>query len=126
MAGGNPPCQPYGNSLGSMYQVGRGFSFIPYNREHPMVQRWRGSIQRQIGSNMLIEATYWGQWATNLGVTKRLDALPGSDWSTGLVRNNTNNNALTADVTNPFYIGNFGSLQYLLLRRHEPTLVDVE
>ncbi len=111
MAGGNPPCQPYGDSLGSMYQVGRGFSFIPYNRLHPEVQRWRGSVQRQIGSNMLIEATYWGQWATDLGVTKRLDALPGSNWSTGLVRNNTNNNALTANVTNPFYIGNFSSLQ---------------
>ena len=30
----------------------------------PAVQRWRGSVQRQIGNNMLIEATYWGQWAT--------------------------------------------------------------
>jgi hypothetical protein len=76
-----------------------------------MVQRWRGSVQRQIGSNMLIEATYWGQWATDLGITKRLDALPASYWSTGLVRNNTNNNALTANVTNPFYIGNLAALQ---------------
>lgn len=111
MAGGNPPCQPYGSSLGPMYQVGRGFTYIPYDREHPKVQRWRGSVQRQLGNNMLIEATYWGQWANDLGVTHRLDALPAQYWSTGLVRNNTVNNALTANVTNPFYIGNFVSLQ---------------
>ena len=111
MIGGNPPCQPYGSSLGSMYQVGRGFTFIPYNREHPEVQRWRGSIQRQIGDNMLIEATYWGQWASDLGITRRLDALPAQYWSTGLVRNNPVNNALTANIANPFYIGNFAALQ---------------
>ena len=111
MAGGGPPCQPYGNSLGSMYQVGRGFSFIPYDRKHPAVQRWRGSVQRQIGNDMLIEATYWGQWATDLPVTHRLDALPAQYWATGLVRNNTVANALTANVTNPFNISNFTGLQ---------------
>jgi carboxypeptidase family protein len=111
MAGGASPCVPYGNSLGSMYQVGRGFTFIPFNREHPKVQRWRSSVQRQIGRNMLVEATYWGQWSSDLGVTKRLDALPPQYWSTGLVRNNTINNNLTANVANPFYIGNFTGLQ---------------
>ncbi len=111
MVGGQAPCTPYGSSLGSMYQVGRGFSFIPYNREHPQVQRWRGSVQRQLGRDMLIEATYWGQWANDLPVTHRLDALPAQYWSTGLVRNNTINNALTANVTNPFNIANFSSLQ---------------
>jgi hypothetical protein len=111
MMGGNPPCQPYGSALGSMYQAGRGFTFIPYNREHPEVQRWRASVQRQLGSNMLVEATYWGQWASDLGVTRRLDALPAQYWATGLVRNNTIANNLTANVNNPFYIGNFPALQ---------------
>lgn len=111
MAGGASPCVPYGSSLGSMYQVGRGFTFIPYDREHPQVQRWRASVQRQIGRDMLIEATYWGQWASDLGVTHRLDALPAQYWETGLVRNNTQNNLLTQNVPNPFYIGNFASLQ---------------
>jgi Carboxypeptidase regulatory-like domain len=111
MVGGNAPCNPYGSSLGPMYQVGRGFTFIPYNREHPEVQRWRGSVQRQLGNNMLVEATYWGQWASNLGITKQLDALPAQYWETGLVRNNTQNNLLTANVANPYYIGNFTALQ---------------
>jgi Carboxypeptidase regulatory-like domain len=111
MAGGAAPCTPYGSSLGSMYQVGRGFTFIPYNREHPEVQRWRASAQRQLGNNMLVEATYWGQWASQLGVTHQLDALPAQYWETGLVRNNTQNNLLTANVPNPYYIGNFTALQ---------------
>ena len=111
MIGGNPPCQPYGSSLGAMYQAGRGFTFIPYNRQHPKVQRWRGSVQRQIGNNMLIEATYWGQWGSDLNTTKRLDALPAQYWATGLVRNNTIANSLTANVTNPFFIGNFTAIQ---------------
>ena len=111
MAGGTSPCVPYGSGLGSMYQVGRGFTFIPFDREHPQVQRWRASVQRQLGRDMLIEATYWGQWSSDLGVTHRLDALPAQYWETGLVRNNTQNNLLTANVPNPFYIGNFASLQ---------------
>jgi hypothetical protein len=111
MAGGAAPCVPYGSGLGPMYQVGRGFTFIPYDREHPRVQRWRASVQRQLGRDMLVEATYWGQWASNLGVTRRLDALPAQYWETGLVRNNTQNNLLTANVANPFYIGNFASMQ---------------
>jgi hypothetical protein len=111
MAGGASPCVPYGNALGSMYQVGRGFTFIPYDREHPQVQRWRASVQRQLGRDMLVEATYWGQWSSDLGVTHRLDALPAQYWATGLVRNNTLNNALTQNVSNPFYIGNFAALQ---------------
>ncbi|MGA3235580.1 MAG: carboxypeptidase-like regulatory domain-containing protein [Bryobacteraceae bacterium] len=111
MVGGNPPCEPYGSGLGPMYQVGRGFTFIPYDREHPQVQRWRASVQRQLGRDMLVEATYWGQWSSDLGVTHELDALPAQYWETGLVRNNAQNNILTANVPNPFYIGNFASLQ---------------
>lgn len=111
MIGGNAPCQPYGSSLGPNYQTGRGFNFIPYGREHPRGQRWRGSVQRQIGNDMVVEATYWGQWAANLPVTQRLDALPAQYWATGLVRNNAVANALTANVTNPFNIANFSDLQ---------------
>jgi hypothetical protein len=52
------------------------------------VQRWRIGIQRELGSNMLVEASYWGQYADRLSVTTRLDALPEQYWNATRTRNN--------------------------------------
>lgn len=57
---------PLRDAPGPMARVGQGFTFTDYNRRHPRVQRWRMGVQRELSSNMLIEASYWGQWATVL------------------------------------------------------------
>jgi len=75
------------------------------------VQRWRVGVQREVGSHMVIEASYWGQWADRLSISQKLDYLPGQYWATGNVRNNALATALNANVTNPFYIGNFESIK---------------
>jgi hypothetical protein len=94
-----------------MYQVGRGFTFTPYDRMHPRVQKWRASLQRELSPNMSAEIAYWGQWGDDLNTTKRLDALPAQYWATGLVRNNAIATDLNSNVTNPFYVGNFAALK---------------
>lgn len=110
---------PFRDQLGSMALAGQGFAFTPYNRVHPRVQRWRIGIQRELSGSMMIEASYWGQWAdrvnpinpalSNNGV--RLDALPEQYWATGNVRNAPLATELNRQVTNPYYIGNFESLR---------------
>eukprot|EP00611_Tribonema_gayanum_P008877 TRINITY_DN18543_c0_g1_i2.p1 TRINITY_DN18543_c0_g1~~TRINITY_DN18543_c0_g1_i2.p1 ORF type:complete len:220 (-),score=49.72 TRINITY_DN18543_c0_g1_i2:42-608(-) len=60
---------------------------------------------------MMIEASYWGQWGDNVYVTAREDALPESYFAGGNVRNNTIANELNRQVPNPYFIGNFASLQ---------------
>src|SRR5436190_14748357 len=60
---------------------------------------------------MVVEISYWGQWADKLAISQKLDYLPQQYWATGNVRNNALATALNANVTNPFYIGNFDSIR---------------
>ena len=102
---------PYGNSLGPSYEVGRGFGYTDPNRRHAYVHKWRGGVQRQLGRNMVAEAAYWGQYGGDIGITLPINPLPSSYYNFSEVRNNTPANVLNANVTNPFYIGNFASIQ---------------
>ncbi|MBI2687955.1 MAG: carboxypeptidase regulatory-like domain-containing protein [Acidobacteria bacterium] len=106
---------PFKNGLGEMARVGQGFTYTDYNRQHPRVQRWRVGVQRELGSNMILEASYWGQWGDRIFVTSpttlKEDPLPQSYWATGNVRNNAIATELNRQIPNPFYIGNFASLQ---------------
>ena len=55
---------PLQDALGAMARVGEGYTFGRYDREHPRVQRWRVGIQRELGSNMLVEAPIGGNTPT--------------------------------------------------------------
>lgn len=110
---------PLQTGLGSMARVGQGYTFGRFDRNHPRVQRWRIGVQRELGHNMLVEASYWGQYGDRLvpNTNLRLDYLPAQFWNSTNSRNNavaTNMNQL---VTNPFHISNFESI-----RTSNPTL----
>jgi hypothetical protein len=111
LANGSHFLSAYGAALGNMAQTGAGWSYYPYNRKPAREQRWSAAVQRQIGSSMMFEAAYAGAWVDQLQVTQSLSYLPSQYWLTGNTRDNNAYNALTANVTNPFYIGNFASLQ---------------
>jgi hypothetical protein len=123
-AGGTRFDVPLQAALGPMARVGQGFTYTDFNREHPRVQRWRFGVQRELTSNMLIEASYWGQWGDRIGVTQRLDALPEQYWATGLVRNNALATDSNRAVPNPFHISNFDSIRTSdpVLYQHMSTL----
>ncbi len=102
---------PVGNTLGTMYGVGRGFTYIPRDWKHARQQRWRFSVQRQLSNNMSFEFAYLGSRADRLGIGQRLDPLPGQYFATGLIRNNALTNNLNTNVPNPFLFSNFSALQ---------------
>ncbi|MDX1984425.1 MAG: carboxypeptidase-like regulatory domain-containing protein [Bryobacteraceae bacterium] len=102
---------PLKDALGPMARVGQGFSFWDYNRRHPRVQRWRVGVQRELTNNMLVEVSYWGQWADRVNVTRRLDALPEQYWASGNTRNNAVATDMNRQVPNPFHISNFEDLR---------------
>jgi hypothetical protein len=54
---------------------------------------------------------YAGMYASNVRLTRKLDALPAQYWNFANTRNNTIATNLNQNVTNPFYIANFSSLQ---------------
>ncbi len=101
---------PTGNRLGVMARTGRGYSFSDYNRPHARQQRWRFGIQRQLGSDMMIDVAYAGSYSDRVGLSRVLSALPEQFWASGMARNNDIANNLNANVTNPFRLTNFQSL----------------
>ena len=102
---------PQRASLGAMARAGQGFTYTPFDRVHPRVQRWRVGLQRELSSNMLVEAAYWGQWGDRIGLTAREDFLPEQYWNQTNVRNNTLATEMNRQVPNPFHISNFASIR---------------
>jgi hypothetical protein len=100
-----------GSSLGVNTAVGTRFQAQNPNRVHPRVQRWRASVQREISRNMAVEIAYNGSRGDRLDRTIRQDYLPEEWWNGSNVRDITQQNLLNANVTNPFFIGNFESLR---------------
>jgi len=100
-----------GSSLGVNTALGTRFQAQNPNREHPRVQRWRASVQREISRNMAVEIAYNGSRGDRLDRTIRQDYLPEQWFSGSNVRDITQQNLLNANVTNPFFIGNFDSLR---------------
>jgi hypothetical protein len=96
---------PPGNELGFDNMLGRGFTAENPNRVHSRVQRWRLGWQRELNSRTAIEVAYSGSYADRQGISIRQDYLPEQYWSSANVRDTTANDYLTANVTNPFYIG---------------------
>jgi hypothetical protein len=103
--------QPLGTQLGVDTMFGRSFTAENPNRTHSRAQRWRLSLQREVMSSTSVEIAYAGSYADRQGMSIRQNYVPEQYWSSANVRDNTANEYLTANVPNPFYIGNFASLQ---------------
>ena len=100
-----------GNSLGVNTVIGENHTAPNSNTEHARVQRWRVSVQREISRNMAVEVAYNGSFGDRLDATIRQDYLPEEWYDGSNVRDLTQQNLLNANVTNPFFIGNFQSLR---------------
>ncbi len=109
--------QSLGDSLGANASLGARLQVNNPNREHPRVQRWRMSVQREISRNMAVEVAYNGSRGDFLERHIRQDYLPEQWFNSSNVRDVTQQNLLNANVTNPFFIGNFEPL-----RTSNPTL----
>jgi hypothetical protein len=102
---------PYGNSLGVDFMLGSGTSWLYLDYKPARQHRWRIEIQRQLGSNMVVTVSHTGSRSDHLGVDVNKRALPGKYWATGNTRNDAVANEMQRNVTNPFRIQNFASLQ---------------
>ena len=108
---------PPGSNLGAMAPVGRGYTFLPYDRPHARQNRWRLDLQRQLGASMVVNVSYAGSYSDNIPINQSQSALPAQYLSYDSTRNNTVANNLNTNVPNPYNISNFGSL-----RTSNPTL----
>ena len=81
------------------------------DREHPRVQRYRASVQRELWGTTAIEVAYNYQVGDRLPMTLRMDYLPEEYWNGSNVRDVTQQNFLQTNVPNPFLLSRFSSLQ---------------
>jgi len=102
---------PVGSALGLLAKDGSGWTFIDPHFRRAREQRWRLDVQHQFGGNMMVSAAYAGMYASDLRISKKLDALPAQYWAMGNTRNDAIASNLNQNVPNPFYLANFSSLQ---------------
>jgi hypothetical protein len=102
---------PVGNQFGVDTLLGLGVTLNNPDREHPRVQRYRLSLQRELWGTTVFEAAYNYQVGDRLGVTIRQDYLPEEYWNSTNVRDTTQAALLNSNVPNPFHISRFAALQ---------------
>jgi hypothetical protein len=103
---------PLGNALGLSALQGRNLTYLDRDWERARQHRFRIGLQRQLTNTIVVELAYLGSRTDQIQVERRLNALPGKYWATGLVRNNSLTNDLNTQIpNNPFRITNFTALQ---------------
>jgi hypothetical protein len=83
--------------------VGQDIRFFNQSLFNPYVQRWQLSVQRQIGSDVVVEVGYVGNRGTNLRTERQLNAVPREYYSTSPERDQAAIDFLSTNVPNPFY-----------------------
>ena len=102
---------PVGAALGSLAKTGSGWTFLDpnYQRRASSVGDWKSSANS--GTRWSSPSRYAGMYANHVRLTRKLDFLPAQYWAFGATRNNTIATNMNQNVTNPFYLPNFASLQ---------------
>src|SRR5262245_48154909 len=103
---------PLGNALGLNALQGRNLTYLDRDWERARQHRYRIGVQRQLSNTIVAEVAYLGSRTDQIQVERRLNALPGKYYATGLVRNNAIANDLNSQIpNNPFRITNFAASQ---------------
>jgi len=94
--------QPVGAANGVNTFLGQSVRYVTRNLDQPYTIRWNFNIQRELGSNLLLELGYMGSKAEKLPVDRELNFVPDQFLSTQPVRDQATIDRLTALVPNPF------------------------
>jgi hypothetical protein len=100
-----------GDSFGVNSLLGGSLTTENGLREHARQQRWRFSVQRELSARLSVEVAYMGAFSDQTPQGIRQDYLPEQYWNSSNQRNIEAQTFLNAQVTNPYFIGNFESLR---------------
>jgi hypothetical protein len=110
LPGGTHLVQPFGSSLGADTLDGQGLTYYPRDYAPSLSQRWKVSVQRELFRDQVLDVSYNGSYAS-YPFNESQSFLPGQYYATGSTYNAAEQAAETANVPNPFYIGNLSGLQ---------------
>ncbi len=100
---------PYGSSLKGLALYGGDFNSRFWEYKPALQNRWRIGIQREIMHNLMVDISYNGA-RSFIPVQNRVNYLPASNWTTGMVRDQAKDNFLNGNVANPYNIKNLAGL----------------
>ena len=72
-----------------MARVGQGFTYTDTIGCIRACNAGESAFSGNSARNMMVEASYWGQWATGCSLSTPVNALPDRTWNTANLRNNT-------------------------------------
>jgi hypothetical protein len=98
----NGVAEPQGAAAGLQTYLGQGFTYFNQNPKIPITMRWEIGLQHQF-KGFVIETNYVGSKTNHIEVTRNINTLPRQYLSTSPLRDDVNNNLLTASIANPLY-----------------------
>ncbi len=78
--------EPVGNALGVQTFLGQGITFFDPNPKSPRTQRWQIGVQRELAGRWVAEASYVGNYGSQLQTSRNINATPNEYLSTSPVR----------------------------------------
>src|SRR5262249_44965908 len=87
---------PPGRAGGLTAYLSQAITIENAKRLQPYSQRWSIGVQHVLPSQILVEASYVGNRATRLSITRQLNATPAQYLSRTPFRDNTVNSSMTA------------------------------
>ena len=102
--------EPLQSRLGPVARTGGGFDLRPWDFRPDLQHRWRIGFQRELANNLMLDLSYNGAYSY-ITRNQRVNYLPGKYWSTGMTRNQANDDFLNVNFPNPFNIKNLTGVQ---------------
>jgi hypothetical protein len=94
---------PSGAAGGLATNLGQAISFFGDDRKQPYAQRWSLGFQQLLPQSFVVEASYVGNRATRIPVTRQLNFTPAQYLSRSPVRDQAAINFVTASFPSPFF-----------------------
>lgn len=92
-----------GASEGLATTLGQGTTFFPADRKMAPTQRWSFGFQQELPQSFMVEASYVGNRASRLPVSRAMNFIPREYLSTSPVRDNATINFLSQNFTSPYF-----------------------
>jgi Carboxypeptidase regulatory-like domain len=94
--------EPRGAADGYQTYLGQSFSYFNQNPKIPLTMRWELGVQQEV-RGFVVDASYIGSKSNHIELTRNINPLPAQYWSTSPLRDDANNNYLSASIKNPMY-----------------------
>ncbi len=94
--------EPKGAADGYQTYLGQSFSYFNQNPKIPLTMRWELGVQQEV-RGFVVDASYIGSKSNHIELTRNINPLPAQYWSTSPLRDDVNNNYLSASIKNPMY-----------------------